>query len=112
MLYTSFSSSHFLKNSLTNFYNLGGANRTRTDHLLRAKQALYQMSYGPNLVGLDGLEPSTSPLSGVRSNHLSYRPAFLFFDAFDIARTPDTADKPRYVARVTKTPDLNNKQLE
>ena len=26
------------------------------------------------MVGLDGLEPSTSRLSGVRSNHLSYRP--------------------------------------
>ena len=26
------------------------------------------------LVGLDGLEPSTSRLSGVRSNHLSYEP--------------------------------------
>ena len=26
------------------------------------------------VVGLDGLEPSTSRLSGVRSNHLSYRP--------------------------------------
>ena len=26
------------------------------------------------LVGLGGLEPPTSPLSGVRSNHLSYRP--------------------------------------
>ena len=28
-----------------------------------------------HLVGLGGLEPPTSPLSGVRSNHLSYRPA-------------------------------------
>ena len=28
----------------------------------------------PIVVGLEGLEPSTSPLSGVRSNHLSYRP--------------------------------------
>ena len=28
------------------------------------------------LVGLDGLEPSTSRLSGVRSNHLSYKPLF------------------------------------
>ena len=28
------------------------------------------------MVGLDGLEPSTSRLSGVRSNHLSYRPLF------------------------------------
>ena len=27
-----------------------------------------------NLVGLGGLEPPTSPLSGVRSSHLSYRP--------------------------------------
>jgi hypothetical protein len=26
------------------------------------------------MVGRDGLEPSTSRLSGVRSNHLSYRP--------------------------------------
>ena len=28
------------------------------------------------LVGLDGLEPSTSRLSGARSSHLSYRPVF------------------------------------
>ena len=26
------------------------------------------------MVGLNGLEPTTSPLSGVRSNHLSYKP--------------------------------------
>ncbi len=59
----------------------GGARRDRTDDLLLAKQALSQLSYGPvgrcscpELVGLDRLERSTSPLSGVRSNHLSYRP--------------------------------------
>ena len=28
----------------------------------------------PQMVGLGGLEPPTLPLSGVRSNHLSYRP--------------------------------------
>ena len=28
------------------------------------------------LVGLGGLEPPASPLSGVRSNQLSYRPKF------------------------------------
>ena len=29
-----------------------------------------------NMVGLGGLEPPTSRLSGVRSNRLSYRPAY------------------------------------
>ena len=31
----------------------------------------------PALVGSNGLEPSTSRLSGVRSNHLSYEPMFV-----------------------------------
>jgi hypothetical protein len=108
----------------------GGARRDRTDDLLLAKQALSQLSYGPDaahgadrtrspginadpfgpsrvpdprdrdpqvakalsqgsgrprigrvdvhkLVGLGRLERPTSPLSGVRSNHLSYRPESL-----------------------------------
>ena len=54
---------------------LGGARRDRTADLLLAKQALSQLSYGPGMVGLGGFEPPTSPLSGVRSNQLSYRPA-------------------------------------
>ena len=36
------------------------------------------------LVGLDGLEPSTSRLSGARSSHLSYRPLFLSVDMVQI----------------------------
>ena len=58
----------------------GGAKRARTASLLRARQALSQLSYSPMIlsppicVGLDGVEPSTSRLSGVRSNHLSYKP--------------------------------------
>ena len=50
-----------------------------------AKHALSQLSYGPkgssrrqsvpSMVGLGRLERPTSPLSGVRSNHLSYRPS-------------------------------------
>ena len=55
----------------------GGAKRDRTADLLRARQALSQLSYGPNkkLVGLGRFELPTSPLSGVRSNQLSYRPS-------------------------------------
>ena len=51
--------------------------------LLRARQVLSQLSYGPvfltfptKLVGLGRFELPTSPLSGVRSNQLSYRPNF------------------------------------
>jgi hypothetical protein len=90
-------------------WQVGGARRDRTDDLLLAKQALSQLSYGPGrkpearnrkpdpdqtslvldfdlwlrfrltVVGLGRLELPTSRLSGVRSNHLSYRPdAFAF----------------------------------
>jgi hypothetical protein len=52
----------------------GGGERDRTDDLLRAKQALSQLSYTPELVGLGRFELPTSRLSGVRSNQLSYRP--------------------------------------
>src|SRR3569623_2540808 len=54
----------------------GGASRDRTDDPLLAKQVLSQLSYGPvYLVGLGRVEIPPSPLSGVRSNQLSYRPA-------------------------------------
>jgi len=59
----------------------GGAERDRTADLMLAKHALSQLSYSPTLwaparvlVGLGRVELPTSPLSGVRSNQLSYRP--------------------------------------
>ncbi len=65
-----------------------GDNEIRTRDPLLARQVLSQLSYTPivtsnvtlviYLVGLNGLEPSTSRLSGVRSNQLSYKPILIF----------------------------------
>ncbi len=73
------------KSTIANALKDGGAKQDRTADLLRARQALSQLSYSPinnvagilrlaRLVGLSGLEPPTSRLSGERSNQLSYRP--------------------------------------
>ena len=59
---------------------MSGDGEIRTLDPLLARQVLSQLSYTPinsiccKLVGLNGLEPSTSRLSGVRSNLLSYKP--------------------------------------
>ena len=53
----------------------GGDEEDRTPDPLLAKQVLSQLSYTPiGMVGLGRLELPTSRLSGVRSNHLSYKP--------------------------------------
>ena len=60
----------------------GGDEEIRTPDPLLARQVLSQLSYAPmkryviKMVGLSGLEPPTSRLSGVRSNQLSYRPTY------------------------------------
>ena len=56
-----------------------GDDRVRTDGLRVARAALSQLSYIPlpearSVMGLGRVELPTSRLSGVRSNHLSYRP--------------------------------------
>ena len=53
---------------------VGGGKENRTPDPLLAKQVLSQLSYTPKLVGLGRLELPTLRLSGVRSNHLSYKP--------------------------------------
>ena len=45
------------------------------------------------LVGLSGLEPPTSRLSGVRSNRLSYKPIFPAFRLFPQAFGGDKRDR-------------------
>ena len=53
----------------------GGDEETRTPDPLLAKEMLCQLSYVPlprgSVVGVSGLEPETSALSGQRSNQLS-----------------------------------------
>ena len=78
----------FQGTSSGNFLLPNGDNEIRTRDLLLARQALSQLSYTPRYIyidfvklsrltmGLNGLEPSTSRLSGVRSNQLSYKPIY------------------------------------
>ena len=53
------------------WWSLSGSNRRPPDCKSGALPAELRP---PNMVGRGGLEPPTSRLSGVRSNHLSYRP--------------------------------------
>jgi hypothetical protein len=76
---------------LKSFSAFSGAKRDRTANLQNANLALSQLSYSPKPgwfgfysdylknVGLSGVEPLTSRLSGVRSNQLSYRPNLIVF---------------------------------
>ena len=69
-------------------FGLNGDEGNRTPDPLLARQVLSQLSYTPLFrsvqyggfikVGLSGLEPPTSRLSGVRSNRLSYKPKTTF----------------------------------
>ena len=72
-----------------------GDNEIRTRDLLLARQALSQLSYTPKgflyKVGLSGLEPPTSRLSGVRSNRLSYKPFFLCSGGHLLSHTVSSA---------------------
>ena len=70
----------------------GGADRFRTGDLMLAKHALSQLSYSPMtieqvMVGLGRVELPTSPLSGVRSSQLSYRPSFCWRPNIPIQNT-------------------------
>ena len=61
--------------------NDSGDGEIRTLDPLLARQVLSQLSYTPTDMGLSGLEPPTSRLSGVRSNQLSYKPILKSYDS-------------------------------
>ena len=68
-----FSNYLFVSFSLYSVFNeLRGFFRT----LFKVSRSIETRSWLMPLVGPNGLEPSTSRLSGVRSNHLSYEPIY------------------------------------
>ena len=55
------------------------------------------------VVGLSGLEPPTSRLSGVRSNRLSYKPSAFFILFFNLAATYSPTPSPVQYRRPLKS---------
>ena len=66
-----------MRSSLSFVMSANGDGEIRTLDPLLARQVLSQLSYAP-IMGLSGLEPPTSRLSGVRSNRLSYKPFLIW----------------------------------
>ena len=59
------------------------------------------------MVGLGGLEPPTSRLSGVRSNHLSYKP---IYGGDEEIRTPDPLLARQVLSQLSYTPTTDKSQ--
>ena len=79
--------------------------------LERSSDPLFRAG-GCLLVGLDGLEPSTSRLSGARSSHLSYRPLIslgghgsIILGGDDGVRTHDPLLAGQVLSQLSYTPD-------
>ena len=102
----------------------GGAERDRTDDLMLAKHALSQLSYSPDpranrtrpananqpVVGPGRFELPTSPLSGVRSNQLSYGPEPAMRRAAGIIQgRKRNADGGSAVSTARKRPDRSRR---
>ncbi len=61
-------------------------------------------SFGISMVGLGGLEPPTSPLSGVRSSHLSYRPGYFRTGGAGRDRTGDLLNANQALSQLSYSP--------
>ena len=82
---------------------------------------IHQFSLRKLMVGLRGLEPPTSRLSGVRSNHLSYKPIVVSafgrrfrlptpFGGDEEDRTPDPLLARQVLSQLSYTPVLTGHQ--
>ena len=99
-------------------FSFQGANSAKPSSLRRQpplKFSLPTFLFTRKLVGLRGLEPPTSRLSGVRSNHLSYKPMLVFgdgrrfrlptpFGGDEEDRTPDPLLARQVLSQLSYTP--------
>ena len=66
---------------------------------------MFELAFIFLMVGLGGLEPPTSRLSGVRSNHLSYKPMrFVLNGGDEETRTPDPLLARQVLSQLSYTP--------
>ena len=64
------------------------------------------------MVGLGGLEPPTSPLSGVRSSHLSYRPNVLAGNTLTLSPTARQIIRPRRFVQCSRAEPQKSAQAD
>ena len=74
--------------------------------LITERISMIKSVYKQKVVGSNGLEPSTSRLSGVRSNHLSYEPMKDGGDEED--RTPDPLLAKQVLSQLSYTPKFSS----